>query len=201
MLAEGDGLGEVGGVDMAIGAERTSMVVDGMAVAEGALDTPEEHVTLHGTPATTTLDEVFGDCPTCVGTDDDNIGLITLAKETSLTYLEETGRIMTHEFDETFQRENTLIDELEHRDEGELYHGHATGSTHTATLFLREEMGGVVSTYHCDATIVQGLTQGITIALGLDGRVAFDAGAKGVVVAGGEVEVGDGGLGGNVFEE
>lgn len=168
-----------------------------MAVAEGALDTPKEHVTLHRTPATTTLDQVFGDGPACVRTNHDNIGLITLTEEASLTYLEETGRIVTHELDKTLERENTLVDELEHRDKGELDHGHATGCPDTAALFLREEMGGVVCTNDGDATIAHCLTQGITIALGLDGGVAFDAGAKGTVIPVAEIEVGDGGLSGN----
>ena len=194
-------MGEVGGIDIAsrgggiaIGEERAINRVDGVAVAEGAVDAPEEHVTLHGTPATTTLDEVFGDCPTGIGTDDDDVGLIALTKETTTAHLEETGGIVTHEFDKTLKREDSLVDELEHRDKGELDHGHATGCTRTASLLLREEMRGVVGTYHRDATIAQGLSQGITIVLRLDGGVALDAGAKGGVVAGGEVEVGNGGL-------
>ena len=173
------------------------MVVDGVAVAEGALDTPEVHVTFHRTPATTTLDQVFGDGPTSVGTNENDIGLISLTEESTIPDLEETGGIMTHEFHETFKRENTLVDEFEHRDKGELDHGHATGGTGTTAFFLREEMGRVVCTNDRDTTIVQGLTQGITIVLCLDGGVALDTGTKGVVVAVGEIEVGDHRLGGD----
>jgi hypothetical protein len=130
MLAEGDGLADVGGVDMTLG-------IDSMTIAEGALDAPEIHVTLHRTPAATTLDQVLSDSPTRIGTDDDDIGLITLTEEATLAHFEETGRIMTHQLDKTLHSEYPLIYELEHRDKGELYHRHATGSTGTATFFLR----------------------------------------------------------------
>ena len=53
----------------------------------------------------------------------------------------------------------------------------------------------MVCTNDRDTTIIQGLTQGITIVLCLDGGVALDTGTKGVVVAVGEVEVGDHRLG------
>ena len=168
--------------------------VDGVAVAEGAIDAPEVHVTLHGTPGTTALNQGFGDGPTGVGTDDHDVGLIALAEETTIADFEKTSRVVTHEFDKTFEREYALVDELEHRDQGELDHGHATGSTRTTSLFLREEMGGVVSTNRRDAAITKGLTQGIAIALGLNGGIAFDARGESGVVARGEIEVGDGGF-------
>lgn len=94
-----------------------TLVVDGMSVAEGALDPPEIHMALHRTPATTALYEVLGDDPACIRTNKDEVCLIALTEETTPAYLEETGRMMTHQFDETFQRQYTLIDEFEHRDE------------------------------------------------------------------------------------
>ena len=177
----------VGCINFAIG-------VDGVAVAEGAIDAPEVHVTLHGTPATTALNQGFGDGPTGVGTDDHDVGLVTLAKKTTIADFEKSSRVVTHEFDKTFEREYALVDELEHRDQGELDHGYATGSTSAATLFLGEEMGGVVSTNRRDAAITKGFTQSIAIALGLNGGIALDASTKSIIVSIAEIEVGDSGF-------
>ena len=110
MLSEGDGLADVGGV-------YPTLIVDSMAIAEGSFDTPEIHVTLHRTPAATALDEIVRHRPAGVGTDEDDVCLITLTEEATLAYLEETGRIMAHQFDETFKRQYTLIYEFEHRNE------------------------------------------------------------------------------------
>ena len=96
MLSEGDGLADVGGVCPAL-------VINRMAVAEGAFDTPEIHVALHRTPAATTLDEVVRHRPAGVGTDEDDVCLITLTEEATLAHLEETGRIVTHQLDKTLQ--------------------------------------------------------------------------------------------------
>ena len=181
-LTERDGLGEVGGINLTIG-------VDGVAVAEGAIDAPEVHVTIHGTPATTALNQGFGDGPTSVGTDNHDVGLITLAEETTIADFEKSSRVVTHQFDKTFEREDTLIDEFEHRNKGELDHGHATGCTSAATLFLGEEMGGVVSTNRRDAAIAKGLTQGIAIALGLNGGIALNASTKSIIVPIAEIEM------------
>ena len=56
-------------------------------------------------------------------------------------------------------------------------------------------MWGVVCANDSDSSVVEGLAQGITVTLCLDGGVALDAGAQGGVVAVAEIEVGDGGLG------
>ena len=90
MLSEGDGLADVGRVYLTV-------TVDSMAVAEGSFDTPEIDVALHRTPAATALDEVVRHRPAGVGTDEDDVCLITLTEEATLAHLEETGRIVTHQ--------------------------------------------------------------------------------------------------------
>ena len=101
-LSESDGLADVGGV-------YPTLIVDGVPIAEGTLDTPEVHVTLHRAPTTTALDEVVRHRPACVGTYEDDVCLISLTKESTLAHLKETSRIVAHQFDETFQRQHTLI--------------------------------------------------------------------------------------------
>ena len=95
-LSESNGLADVGGV-------YPTLIVDGVPIAEGTLDAPKIHVTLHRTPTAATLDQVVRHRPACVGTYEDDVCLISLTEEATLTYLEETGRIVTHQFDETFQ--------------------------------------------------------------------------------------------------
>ena len=109
-LSEGDWLADVGGI-------YPTLMVNGMSIAEGSFDTPEVHVTFHRTPTATALDDVVRHRPACVGTDEDNVCLISLTEEATLAHFEETGRIMAHQFDETFQGQHTLIYEFEHRDE------------------------------------------------------------------------------------
>ena len=95
MLSESDGLADIGGV-------YPTLMVNGVSIAEGTFDAPKIHVPLHRTPAATTLDEVVRHRPACVGTNEDDVCLITLTKETTLAHLEETSRIVAHQFDETF---------------------------------------------------------------------------------------------------
>ena len=128
-LSEGDGLANVGGV-------YPTLFIDGMTIAESSFDAPKIHVTFHRAPTTTALDEVVCHRPARVGTYHHDISLITLTEEATLAHLEKTGRVMTHQFDKTLEREYTLIHKFEHRDERELDHRHTTGSTGTATLLL-----------------------------------------------------------------
>ena len=88
-----------------------------MSIAEGTLDAPKIHVTLHRTPTAATLDQVVRHRPACVGAYEDDVCLIPLTEESTLAHLEETGRIMAHQYDETLQRQHTLVYEFEHRDE------------------------------------------------------------------------------------
>ena len=88
-----------------------------MAITESSFDTPKVHVTFHRTPTTTALDEVVRHRPACIGTNEDDVCLITLTEEATLAHLKETGRIMAHQLDEKFQGQHTLIYEFEHRDE------------------------------------------------------------------------------------
>ena len=62
-------------------------------------------------------------------------------------------------------------------------------------------MWGVVCADDGDASVVEGLAQGITVTLRLDGRVALDAGTQGGVVTVAEIEMRDGGLGGDSRSE
>ena len=100
-----------------VGSVYPTLMVNSMTITEGSFDAPEIHVTLHRTPTATALDNVVRHCPTSIGTDEDNVCLIALTEETALAYLEETGWIMAHQFDETFKRQYTLIYEFEHRNE------------------------------------------------------------------------------------
>ena len=100
-----------------VGGIYPTLMVNGMTIAEGSFDTPKVHVTFHRTPTTTALDEVVRHRPACIGTDEDDVCLITLTEEATLAYLEETGWIMAHQFDETFKGQYTLIYEFEHRNE------------------------------------------------------------------------------------
>jgi hypothetical protein len=59
-------------------------------------------------------------------------------------------------------------------------------------------MWGVVCADDCDATIVQSLAEGFTVALCLDGRIAFDTGATCCIVSITEKEMGDGGFGSDI---
>ena len=86
-----------------VGGVYPTLIKDSMTITEGSFDAPEIHVTLHRTPTATTLDNVVRHRPTSIGTDEDNVCLIALTEETALAYLEETGWIMAHQFDETFQ--------------------------------------------------------------------------------------------------
>ena len=109
-LTESDWLANIGGV-------YPTLTVDGMSVAEGAFDAPEVHVTLHRTPATAALDQVVRHRPASVGTYEDDVCLIPLTEESTLAHLKETRRIVAHQFDETLQRQYTLVYKFEHRDE------------------------------------------------------------------------------------
>ena len=60
-------------------------------------------------------------------------------------------------------------------------------------------MWSMVCSYHINEPIGQGCPQSCSVFGSLDGGVALDAGAQGGVVAVAEIEVGDGGFGGNVL--
>ena len=149
---------------------------------------------LHRTPSAATLNHVLRHRPTRIRANQYDIGLITLAQETALSHFEKSGWVVAHQFYETFDGEHALIHEFEHRYQRELDHRHTTGCLRTASLLLRKQMGRMICTNHGDTSIVQCLAKGITIALGLDGRVAFDTGTQRVIVPVAEIQMGDGGF-------
>jgi hypothetical protein len=96
MMTESDRLADKGGVNDTIG-------IDAVAVAEGALYTPLILVALHRTPAALTLDEVWGDSPRRMWTDDDEVGTIALADEAATLDAKEAGGIVAHQVYQPFQ--------------------------------------------------------------------------------------------------
>jgi hypothetical protein len=59
-------------------------------------------------------------------------------------------------------------------------------------------MWSVVCADNEDTSVIECLAQGFTVALRLDGRIAFDTGATCCIVSITEKEMGDGGFGGDI---
>ena len=102
-----------------------SLIIYKVTVAEGLLHLPLVFVSLHRAPLALALYNLLGYLPWRLWFNDDDISLISLAKEASLTYLEELGRLMSHQFYHPFDGEHALIYQLEHGNERELNHRHA----------------------------------------------------------------------------
>ena len=75
------------------------------------------------------------------------------------------------------------LHQLKHCGQGIGQYGHSRCSRAASSLLLREQVRGVVSTYHVNVSVSEGQTQGIAVSGGLDGGVAFDAGALGAVIS------------------
>ena len=151
MMSEGDGLAKMRGINYAVG-------IDAMAVAEGSLHTPLVLMAFYRTPAALALDNVRGDSPGRMGADHDEVGAIALADKATTLDAKEAGGIVAHQVYQPLQLQYTLVDQFEHRHQRELNHRHTTGSLCTSALFLRQQMGGVVSCHDGNPPVVQGLT-------------------------------------------
>ena len=95
------------------------------AVAEGLLHLPLVFVSLHRAPLALALNHLLGHLPWRLRSDNDDICLVSLAKESSLAYLEELGWLMCHQLYHSFDGEHAFVHQLEHGNEGELNHRHA----------------------------------------------------------------------------
>ena len=126
-----------------------------------------------------------------MGTNDDDIGQITLAQETTLLYFEETSRLMSHQLYHPLDGKHALVYQFEHGDQGELNHRHARGSLGATSLLVFPLMGSMVGTYGGDSAVSQSLAQCRAVGQGLDGRVALDERLLGSIIRLGEIEVGN----------
>lgn len=181
---------EQNGLSLNRGIEGT-LVVDETTITEGLLHSPLELVALHRTPPALTLNLVASQCPWSMGTNDDDIGLITLAQETTLLYFEETSRLMSHQLYHPLEGKHALVYQFKHGDQGELNHRHARGSLGATSLLVFPLMGSMVGTYGGDSAVSQSLAQCRAVRQGLDGRVALDERLLGSIIRLGEIEVGN----------
>ena len=150
----------------------------GMSITERPLYTPKIHVAFHRTPSTFAQNDFFGYRPSNVRAHEYDICLITFAQEATMAYTKECCWMVAHQFYKSFKRKDTLINEFQHRHQRKLNHRHATGSLGTTSFFLRKQMGGMIRTNNTDSSIIQRLTQRLTITFRLDGWIALDACSK-----------------------
>ena len=98
---------------------------------------PAVLVSLHRAPFAFALYVGFGYSPRRVGLYDGDVGTMALAQEAPLVDLEESGRGVRHQFDESFEGQHAVIDKFQHRRQRVLHHRHARSGTCAAALFLR----------------------------------------------------------------
>ena len=68
-------------------------------------------------------------------------------------YLEKTGGIVTHHFDNAFDAEQSFAGHFQHRQQAELHHGHATHRLPASPRLLREQMGGMIGSHNGDGAV------------------------------------------------
>ena len=113
-----------------------TLIIKMMSVAEGVLHLPLVFVSKHRTPLTLALDDFFRNRPGGMRFNNDKVSLITNSEETTVTHLKEFGRMMTHQFHQSFDSQHTSIHQFKHCDQRELYHRHTRGSLGCPTLLV-----------------------------------------------------------------
>ena len=85
-------------------------VINGLTVAQRALDAPLILVALHGAPFTLALNDILGDSPRGMGTHDGDVGTIALTQEATPYDAKQAGRIVAHQFHQTLYGKHALVD-------------------------------------------------------------------------------------------
>ena len=81
-------------------------------------------MTFHRTPSALALNDILCDFPRAFWTYDSDVGTIARTYKTTLTDAKQTGRIMTHQLDQTLDGKHAGIYQFEHRYQRELHHRH-----------------------------------------------------------------------------
>ncbi|EJX07836.1 hypothetical protein EVA_04053 [gut metagenome] len=101
---------------------------------------------------------------------------------------------MAHQFHHAFERQQSLVHQLEHAHQGELHHRHTGHRLGSPSAFFREKMRSMVSSHNRNAAIIQSMAQGITIGSLFHRRVALDAGTQSGIILICEDQMGDASL-------
>ena len=129
----------------------------------------------------------------------DQVGLVAGTDVASFFYLIKLGRGVAHLLHQLFDGELSLVDELHHGHERELQGRHAGDGLQCAALLFAQQVRGMVGADDIDEVAGQGLAEGVTVGLRLDGGVALDACSEFLIILVAEEEVRYASLGGDVL--
>ncbi len=113
-----------------------SLIIYMVSVAESMFHVPKELPSLHRTPPALALYHVFRYTPSFSAPHYCNVRFHSFAQKSAIAYLEQSRGGMTHQFGHALYCKHSLVNELQHRNQRELYHWHSGCRTSTTALFV-----------------------------------------------------------------
>ena len=113
-----------------------------------------------------------------------------MTEEATVFDAKHTRWVVAHEFYHAFDGEDAFVHQIEHRNEGELHKGHATGGFGSSTDFITDAVRSVVCADGADASVGECRTDSRTVGVVFHSWVALDARSETFVVFASKDQVG-----------